>query len=96
MGIDHSIKHRKISRVSLEGTLHRSITLLEKKKGINSRKETMPIDRHIHYSKLVVNPRPLLMSIYIKRIDMAIRYSLNGKHGKETIIPIPLGLHMVM
>jgi hypothetical protein len=27
MGIEHSIKHRKISRVSLEGTLHQSITL---------------------------------------------------------------------
>jgi hypothetical protein len=32
MGIDHSIKPRKISRVFLEGTLHQSITLLEKKK----------------------------------------------------------------
>jgi hypothetical protein len=32
MGIDHSIKHRKISRVFLEGTLHQSKTHLEKKK----------------------------------------------------------------
>jgi len=62
MDIDHFIKHRKISRISLEGTLHQSISLLEKKKGINNRKETMPIDRHIHYSKLVVNPRPILMA----------------------------------
>ncbi len=62
MGIDHSIKHGKISRVSLEGTLHQSITLLGKKKGINDRKETMPIDRHIHSSNVVVNPHPLLMA----------------------------------
>jgi succinate dehydrogenase/fumarate reductase flavoprotein subunit len=62
MGIDHSIKHRKISRICLEGTLHQSITLLEKKKGINNRKETMPIDRHIHSSKVVVNPHQLLMA----------------------------------
>jgi hypothetical protein len=55
MGIDHSIKHRKISRLSLKGTLHQSITLLEKKKGIKNRNETMPIDRHIHSSKVVVN-----------------------------------------
>jgi hypothetical protein len=27
---------------------------------------------------------------------MAIRYSLGGKHGKQTIIPICHGLHMVM
>jgi hypothetical protein len=34
MGIDHSIKHRKISRVFLEGTLHQLISLLEKKKKV--------------------------------------------------------------
>jgi len=62
MAIDHSIKHWKISRVSLEGTLHQSITLLEKKRNSNNRKETMPIDRHIHSSKVVVNPHPLLMA----------------------------------
>jgi hypothetical protein len=62
MCIDHPIKHRKISRVSLEGTLHQSITLLEKEKGINNRKDIMPIDRHIHSSKVVVNPHPLLMA----------------------------------
>jgi len=62
MGIDHPIKHQKISKVSLEGTLHQSITLLEKKKSINNRKHTMPIDRHIHSSKVVVNPHPLLMA----------------------------------
>ncbi len=62
MGIDHSIKHQKISRVYLEGTLNQSITMLEKKKGISNRKETMPIDRHIHSSKMVVNPHPLLMA----------------------------------
>jgi hypothetical protein len=62
MGIDHSIKHRKISRMSLEGTLHQSITFLEKKKGINNRKETMPINRNIHFSKILVNPHPLLMA----------------------------------
>jgi hypothetical protein len=39
MGIDHSIKHQKISRMSLEGTLHQSITFLEKKNGMNNRKE---------------------------------------------------------
>jgi hypothetical protein len=27
---------------------------------------------------------------------MTIWYSLNGKHGKQTIIPICHGLHMVM
>jgi hypothetical protein len=27
---------------------------------------------------------------------MAIRYSLGGKHGKQTIIPICHGLHVVM
>jgi hypothetical protein len=27
---------------------------------------------------------------------MAIRYSLGGKHGIQTIIHIPHGLHMVM
>jgi len=47
MGIDHFIKHRKISRVSLERTLHQSITFVEKKKNINNSKEIMPIDRHI-------------------------------------------------
>jgi len=62
MGIDHSIKHRKIPRMSLEGTLQQSITFLEKKKSINNRKEIMPIDRHIHSSKVVVNPRPPLMA----------------------------------
>ncbi len=62
MGIDHSIKHQKISRVFLKATLHQSITLLEKKKGINNRMETMSIDRHIHSSKVVVNPHPLLMA----------------------------------
>ncbi len=62
MGIEHSTKHQKTSRISLEGTLHQSITLLGKKKIINSRKETMPIDRHIHFSKVVVNPHPLLMA----------------------------------
>ncbi len=62
MGIDHSIKHRKISRVSLEGTLHQSITFLEKQKGLNNRKETFAIDRHIHCSKVVVNPHPLFMA----------------------------------
>jgi succinate dehydrogenase/fumarate reductase flavoprotein subunit len=62
MGIDHFMKHRKISRVSLKGTLPQSITFLEKKKGINNRKETMPIDRHIHFSKIVVNSHPLLMA----------------------------------
>jgi hypothetical protein len=58
MGIDHSIMNWEISRMSLEGTLHQSISLLEKKKGINNRKETMPIDRHIHSSKVVVNSHP--------------------------------------
>jgi len=48
--------------MSLEDTLHQLITFLEKKKGINNRKETMPIDRHIHSSKVVVNPHPLLMA----------------------------------
>jgi hypothetical protein len=48
--------------VFLEGTLYQSITLLEMKKGINNRKETMPIDRHIHSSKAIVNPNPLLMA----------------------------------
>jgi hypothetical protein len=62
MNIDHFKKHRKISRDFFEGTLHQSISLLEKKKGINSRKESMPIDRHIHYSKVIVNPRPVLMA----------------------------------
>jgi hypothetical protein len=62
MGIDHPIKHRKISKLSLEGTLHQSITLLEKKKSTNNRKHTMLIDRHIHSSKVVVNPHPLLMA----------------------------------
>jgi hypothetical protein len=46
----------------LEGNLHQSITFLENKKGINNRKDTMPIDRHIHSSKVVVNPHPLLMA----------------------------------
>jgi hypothetical protein len=58
MGIDHSIKHWKISRMS---SFHQSITLLEKKKGIHNRKESIPLDRHIHSSKVVVNPHPLLM-----------------------------------
>ncbi len=40
MGIDHSIKHRKNSRISLEGNLDQTITLLEKKNGINNMKET--------------------------------------------------------
>jgi len=62
MNIDHFIKHQKISRVSLEGTLHQSISLLDKKKGINNRKESMPIDRHIHYAKVIVNPHPILMT----------------------------------
>jgi hypothetical protein len=62
MGIDHSIKHWKISRVSLKATLHQSIILLEKKKSINNREETMLIDRHIHSSRVVVNPHPLLMA----------------------------------
>jgi hypothetical protein len=57
MGIDHPIKHWKISSVC---TLHQSITLLEKKKGINNRKDIIPIDRHMHFSKVVVNP--LLMA----------------------------------
>jgi hypothetical protein len=61
MGIDHFIKHGKNSRMFLEATLHQLITLIEKKKGINNRKEIMPIDRHIHSSKVVVNPHPLLM-----------------------------------
>jgi hypothetical protein len=34
MGINHFMKHRKTSRVSLKGTLLQSITFLEKKKGI--------------------------------------------------------------
>jgi hypothetical protein len=62
MGIDHSIKHQKISRLFLECTLNQSITLLEKKKSIKNRKETMPIDRHIHFSKVVVNSHPLFMA----------------------------------
>jgi hypothetical protein len=33
-----------------------------KEKNINYRKEIMPIDRHIHYSKVVVNPHPVLMA----------------------------------
>ncbi len=61
MGIDHFIKHQKNSRVFLKGTLHQSIILLEKKEGINNRKETLPIDRHIHSSKVVINSHPLLM-----------------------------------
>jgi hypothetical protein len=47
MGIDHSIKHWNFSKASLKGTLHQSITLLEKKKGIKNRKETMLIDKLI-------------------------------------------------
>jgi hypothetical protein len=47
MGIDHSINNWEISRVFLKGTIHQSKSLLKKKKGINNRKETMPIDRHI-------------------------------------------------
>jgi len=62
MGIDHSIKHQKIPRISLEGTLQQSITFLGKKKSINNRKEIMPIDRHIHSSKVIVNAHPLLMA----------------------------------
>jgi len=62
MDIEHFIKHWKNSRVFLEGTLHQSISLQEKKKNINYRKEIMPIDRHIHYSKVVVNPHPVLMA----------------------------------
>jgi len=58
MGVDHSIKHQKIPRMSLEGTLQQSITFLEKKKSINNRKEIMSIDRHIHSSKVGVNPPP--------------------------------------
>ncbi len=58
MGIDHSRKHPKTSRMTLEGTLHQSITLLEKKKGVNNRRETMPIDRHIHFSKVVCKSPP--------------------------------------
>jgi len=61
MSIDDSIKHQKISRMSLEGTLHQSITFLKKKKGIHNKKETMLIDKHIHSSKIVVNLHPLLM-----------------------------------
>jgi len=86
--------------MSLEGTLHQSITLLEKRKYINNRKETMPIDRHIRSSKVIVNSHPLLMAhdlcMFMYRIDMARRYSLGGKHGKQTIIPIRHGLHMIM
>jgi len=62
MGIDHSITHRKISKVCLEGTLHQLITSLKKKKYINNRKETMPVNRHIHFSKVVINPHPLFMA----------------------------------
>ncbi len=56
MGIDHSIKHRKISRVFLEGTLQQSITLLEKKKRVLTK------EGHIHSSKVVINPHPVLMA----------------------------------
>jgi hypothetical protein len=36
------------------------------------------------------------MYVYVSsRIDMAIRYLLGGKHGKQTIIPIRHDLHMV-
>ncbi len=69
----------------------------KKKKGINNRKETMPIDRHIHSSKAIVNPHPLLMTHGLCIEDRhGIRYSLGGKHGNQIIIPIRYGLHMVM
>jgi hypothetical protein len=43
MGIDHSIKHQKIPRMSLEGTLQQSITFLEKKKKIAIGRRLCPL-----------------------------------------------------
>jgi hypothetical protein len=83
MGIDHSIKHRKISRVALEATLHQSITLLEKekKKGINNRKETMLImliDRHIHFSKVVINP-----PTHFSWLTVYVCLCIEDRHGNK-------------